>query len=664
MPKSWFSINAKAERPILELYGIVGDYGISPEFLSAELDALGDIQELDVYIHTKGGSVLDGYAVFNILKRHPARITTYNNGIAASMGSYLFMLGERRVMANNSWLMVHGPKGGTLDSPEGLHKYADFMAQVREEMIETYFLRSNLSREEVAAMLAPGEDTWINAQSAVEDGFATEIEGEADFAMAASLDPALPESAPQELKTAISKAALTPSAVADKPEAKHEEETTMPEAKQATDQPVDEKQIQAQAIADYKAAQAKRVDSIKAAFDGFEKHIELRNQCIESPECSVEDARAKLLEALGKDQKPSGSVYVGDEGNQAKINAMADVVAMRAGLKANDEVGENPFRGKTLLGMAEACLEARGKSVAGMGKMEIVAAAFTHSSGDFGKLLSNTAGKSMLKGYSEAEEVFTQFTSVGNLPDFKASERVDLNEVPSLRKVREGAEYKYVTIGERGETVQLATYGELFSITRQAIINDDLSAFTRIPQKMGRAARRTVADLVFEQLTSNPTMSDGQVLFHADHKNLKTGSGLTVSTFDALKSAMAVQKNGGATLNIRPRFLLVPVALESTARTLMDSQFDPSKTQRVPNPVAGMAEVITDARLDDVSTSHWYLLADPMMYDTIEVQYLDGNPNPVLEQQDGWNVDGVEFKVRMDAGAKALDFRTMGKNAG
>ncbi len=77
-----------------------------------------------------------------------------------------------------------------------------------------------------------------------------------------------------------------------------------------------------------------------------------------------------------------------------------------------------------------------------------------------------------------------------------------------------------------------------------------------------------------------------------------------------------------------------------------------------------MADVITDARLDEISTSHWYLLADPMMYDTIEVQYLDGNPNPVLEQQDGWNVDGVEFKVRMDAGAKALDFRTMGKNAG
>lgn len=663
MPKSWFSINAKAERPSLELYGIVGDFGISPEYLSAELEALGDIKELDVYIHTKGGSVLDGYAVYNILNRHPAKITTYNSGIAASMGSYLFMLGDRRVMANNSWLMIHGPKGGTLDSPEGLHKYADFMGQVREEMIDTYFLRSNLSRDEVAAMLAPGEDTWKNAQGALDDGFATEIEGEADFAMAASLDPELPDSAPKELRQALESASHKPSAVADTPEAKHEE-ITMPEASKATETTVGEKEIHAKAQAEFKAAQAKRVDGIKAAFDGFEKHIELRNQCIEDFDCSVEDARAHLLTEIGKDQKPSGSVHVGDEGNQAKVKAMADVVAMRAGLKTAEEVGENAYRGKTLLGMAEACLEARGKSVSGMGKMDIVAAAFTHSSGDFSKLLSNTANKSMLKGYAEAEEVFTQFTSVGNLPDFKTSERVDLNEVPSLRKVREGAEYKHVTIGERGETVQLATYGELFGITRQAIINDDLSVFTRIPQKMGRAARRTVADLVFDQLTSNPVMSDGTVLFHADHNNLKTGTGLTVSTFDAMKSAIAIQKNGAATLNIRPRFLLVPVALESTARTLMASQFDPSKTQRVPNPIAGMAEVITDARLDAVSTSHWYMLADPMMYDTIEVQYLDGNPNPVLEQQDGWNIDGVEFKVRMDAGAKALDFRTMAKNAG
>ena len=90
------------------------------------------------------------------------------------------------------------------------------------------------------------------------------------------------------------------------------------------------------------------------------------------------------------------------------------------------------------------------------------------------------------QGYDEAEETFQSWTSVGNLPDFKAAKRVDLNTFPSLAQVEPGAEYKYATIGDRGETIQLATYGSLFSITRQAIVNDDLDVFTRLPTRWPR----------------------------------------------------------------------------------------------------------------------------------------------------------------------------------
>ena len=134
--------------------------------------------------------------------------------------------------------------------------------------------------------------------------------------------------------------------------------------------------------------------------------------------------------------------------------------------------------------------------------MAVVAAAFTHGTSDFTNLLADVATKSMLKGYDEAEETFQSWTSVGNLPDFKAAKRVDLNTFPSLAQVEPGAEYKYATIGDRGETIQLATYGSLFSITRQAIVNDDLDVFTRLPNKMGRAAIRTVGNLVYAVLSA------------------------------------------------------------------------------------------------------------------------------------------------------------------
>jgi hypothetical protein len=69
-------------------------------------------------------------------------------------------------------------------------------------------------------------------------------------------------------------------------------------------------------------------------------------------------------------------------------------------------------------------------------------------------LLANIANKAMMKGYEEAEETFQLWTGVGNLPDFKSTKGIDLNAFPSLDKVLEGAEYKYATVGDRGETLQ------------------------------------------------------------------------------------------------------------------------------------------------------------------------------------------------------------------
>jgi hypothetical protein len=126
-----------------------------------------------------------------------------------------------------------------------------------------------------------------------------------------------------------------------------------------------------------------------------------------------------------------------------------------------------------------------------------------------------------------------------------------------------------------------------------------------------------------------------------------------------------VEAAGGPALNISPRYLIVPAALEMTARQLMTSTVEPTANKgHASNPVANMAEVITDARLDASSSAAWFLAADPSVADTIEVAYLDGNDAPYLEQKDGWTADGVEMKVRIDATAKALDHRGLHKAAG
>jgi phage major head subunit gpT-like protein len=141
---------------------------------------------------------------------------------------------------------------------------------------------------------------------------------------------------------------------------------------------------------------------------------------------------------------------------------------------------------------------------------------------------------------------------------------------PSLRQVREGAEYKYITTQDKGETIALATYGEIFSITRQAIINDDLNQLTDVPMKMGRAAKATIGDLVYAVLTGNGKLSDGKALFHADHANLSAGA-ISVDSLDKARQNMRKQKEGERALNIRPAYMLVPVGLETLASQTIKS---------------------------------------------------------------------------------------------
>ena len=348
--------------------------------------------------------------------------------------------------------------------------------------------------------------------------------------------------------------------------------------------------------------------------------------------------------------------------------------------KANMDGGErNEFTSMSLREMARACLTMQGGTAPNGGSMQLASAAFApmtagamHSTSDFGNILVDVANKSMLKGFEESPEVFERFTSVGTLTDFKPHKRVGLNEFPSLREVSPGAEFKHGTIGDHGETALLATYGELFAINRQTIINDDLSAFTTIPAKMGRAASRTVGDLVFLALSSNAAMADGTALFHAGHKNLAATPAVPseLSINEGI-TAMSEQKGygGKATLNINPAFLLAPPKHRSAVLQALNSEYAPddtskagtAKMSRAYNTVRDAAEPLFDARISGTS---WYLLADPNVYDTLEVGYLDGVSTPFLDQQEGWSVDGAEYKVRIDAAATPLAWQGMFKNAG
>ncbi|WP_341536832.1 ClpP-like prohead protease/major capsid protein fusion protein, partial [Enterobacter hormaechei] len=386
-------------------------------------------------------------------------------------------------------------------------------------------------------------------------------------------------------------------------------------------------------------------------------------ECLADFSCTAEKARDRLLQALAAGTTPSAGpgaihLYAGN-GNLVGDSIRAAVMS-RAGYAQAEK--DNAYNGYTLREMARASLVDRGIGISGYGSpLAMVGLAFTHSSSDFGNILMDVAHKAALLGWDEASETFDQWTRKGTLTDFKTAHRAGLESFPTLRKVRAGAEYKYVTMKDRGEPIALATYGELFSIDRQTIINDDMDTLTRIPYAMGGAARATVGDLVWAVLTSNPKMSDGKPLFHADHGNL-IAADLSIEGLDDGRKAMLLQKSGDRHLNIRPAFALTPVAIESRANQLIKSASVPGADANsgIENPIRNFATVLSEARLDDSSPTDYYLAAAKGR-DTIEVAYLDGIDTPYLEQQQGFTVDGAAFKVRIDAGVAPLDWRGLVK---
>ena len=272
-----------------------------------------------------------------------------------------------------------------------------------------------------------------------------------------------------------------------------------------------------------------------------------------------------------------------------------------------------------------------------------------------------------MAGYENEPASHRQWCNFVTAPDFKTQTRVKLAEAPDLLLVNEGGEYEHGTMGDEAESYQLASYGRIFSITRQAIINDDLSAFTRLPQAFGQAGRRKEADLVYSILTTNGNMADGTALFHADHNNLLTAGALSIATLGEAKATLRKQTgpNGGL-LNIVPRYLIVPAEMETDAEEIIASiRIKKSSGDEVENlEWVRNLELVVEPRLDEDSITAWYMAGHYMQTDTIECAHLDGNESIMLDEENGFDVAGVRVRATLDFAAKAIDWRGMLKNPG
>jgi hypothetical protein len=385
------------------------------------------------------------------------------------------------------------------------------------------------------------------------------------------------------------------------------------------------------------------------------QHVEAGTSVEEFRKLALDDAANRS----GKTEiRSAAAVVTRDETDTRRAGIMAALLHRYdpAVFPLKDDLGRD-WTGQTLLDLAKECLELSGTRTRRLPRHEIAKLALSTS--DFPSILADVANKTLRQAYEAYPRTFLPFSRRRSAVDFKNINAVQLGEAPSLMKVNEKGEFTHGSIAESKETYKLATYGRIVSITRQTIINDDLSAFTRIPAGFGVAAATLESDTVWGIITSNPAMGDSVTLFHANHANLNTGAGsaLALAGLGAGMAAMAKQKglDGVTVLNVQPRYLVVPVALQLTAFQMIAPNLAPAKSaDLVPDYIRALTP-IAEPRLDAASTTAWYLFASPDQIDTIEYAYLEGQDGVYIETRQGFDVDGVEIKARLDFGASLAD---------
>ena len=179
MNKKYFSLERAEQTATLNIYGDITswewfDSDISAATLSKQLEAMGDVDQIDVYINSYGGEVAEGLAIYNALRRHKAKVTTYCDGFACSIASVVFMAGDERVMNEASLLMIHNAWTYAAGNAEELRKQAEDLDKITQASVEAYKAHSSLSEEEIKTLM--DKETWILPSEAAEYGFATKID--------------------------------------------------------------------------------------------------------------------------------------------------------------------------------------------------------------------------------------------------------------------------------------------------------------------------------------------------------------------------------------------------------------------------------------------------------------------------------------------------------
>ncbi|MFT4913345.1 MAG: hypothetical protein ACI9YM_001942 [Brevundimonas sp.] len=379
-------------------------------------------------------------------------------------------------------------------------------------------------------------------------------------------------------------------------------------------------------------------------------------------------ARSAALDAIVERGAPAAGIraHVGPSNDDPAviIGRQAEALAERMGGPAASE----PARQYLDLGFAEYARDALTRSGVTVGNMsrETILQRAMHTTSDFPLLLEQGGNRVVQNAYQVSESPLKAIAVRRTIQDLRDVTVLKAGEMTPLQKVTEVGEIKSISQTEAAEGYVVETYAGILSLSRKLLINDQFGIFGQSATRLGQAAANAEANALVSLLTQSsgtgPLMSDSKRMFHADHGNLAaSGAALDVQSLSAGRVAMRSQKglDGVSPVGVTPKYLVVGPAQETAGEQLLATLNATSVSDQ--NPFAGKLTLIVEPRIPGLA---WYLFGDAATAPVLEMAYLASAPGPQILSRDGWETLGREFRVTLDLGVGATDYRGAYRNPG
>jgi ATP-dependent protease ClpP protease subunit len=737
--KSWFKMLAQNGVGNIDIYDEIGGYGLNAKNFKLQLDALGNVQTLVFKINSPGGDVIDGFAIYNLIKENPAGKVAIIDGYAASIASVVAMAADTIRMPENAFMMIHNPYLYTVGTAGQLRADAELLDKMKANAIRAYQTHSKLSQEEIDALMC-GKDgadgTWMSAEEAFDAGFCNEV---IEPIQAKNSIVAGKLKIPKRVQDALKGRTLMsinfdPKTNPNKPGGLVPPQGgTMFECpKCGKEHPAEMKFCGAcgssmnadealksahgrevrEAVMAATEKETTRVTDISARCHRFNLPREFETTLI-TEKVPLDEAIKKILDKISEGNTPlkpgvggAQDIQVGKEDTEkfcaAAGKALCLVSGMKpkqAGIKDEEVAGlQKSELPSSLHSLIRACLMRQGMNphkVMNMLPNELHAQAVALSgakmeaSSEFPAILADVANKFMRQGYDQAPVTFDQWTGNMEVKDFKPNHLIKMSNFSDIDDIPEGFAFAEGRFSDKQELISVDTKGKKFCLTRKAIINDDLAAFTRAPAAIMQSVRRRQNKDCYDLLAGNsllgPLMTeDGVRLFNlASHYNLLATSGLpSVAAIGANRKVMRQmptprpdKKSATIYTNFTPKYLITGTTNETVIEQVLGAPYDLGTTYsavtQAPNVFKGKIEPIFDpylqSLLDTASKGNaWYTATDPAVCGHLTIAYLLGQRVPFLRSMPSSVGDplGIIWDIFMEWGWSVEDWRSIIYNDG